>query len=102
MYKLKHTPTGLYYQPHKHRGSNLSKRGKIYQTNTHGLSRVFKMFESNPDGNKGRNSLFTVFCEKDSQIYKQTKDILVWVDCSWSYNQIKAETNLSDWIIENI
>ena len=37
-YKLKHVPTGLYYQPHKHRGSNLSQKEKIYQSATHGLS----------------------------------------------------------------
>ena len=37
-YKLKHVPTGLYYQPHKHRGSNLSQKGKIYQSATHWLS----------------------------------------------------------------
>ena len=41
-YKLKHLPTGLYYQPHKHRGSNLSEKGKIYQSGTHGLSSALR------------------------------------------------------------
>ena len=40
-YKLKHTPTGLYYQPKKHRGANLSERGKIYQTKNNILSMGF-------------------------------------------------------------
>lgn len=35
LYKLKHKPTGLYYQPvrgtYSWRKSNLSKKGKIYQ-----------------------------------------------------------------------
>lgn len=48
-YKVKHVPTGLYYQPHKHRGSNISTRGKIYQTGTHGLSSAFKYAEKYKD-----------------------------------------------------
>ncbi len=36
-YKMKHIPTGLYFQPHKHRGSHLSKNGKIYQTASNGI-----------------------------------------------------------------
>lgn len=87
IYKLKHKPTGLYFQPHKHRGSHLSKRGKIYQTATHGLSSVMK---------SGREN-FSVMCEKGSQVYKQTKDILVWGEASWSYNQLRANTRVSDW-----
>lgn len=89
-YKLKHIPTGLYYQPHKHRGSHLSKKGKIYQTNTNGVE----------SGNYGYD-IFTVWCEKESLIHKLTKDILNWVKCS-AYNQVKAETNFKDWIREEI
>lgn len=41
LYKLKHKPTGLYYQPVSGRWSgqktNLSKKGKIYQTGQNGL-----------------------------------------------------------------
>lgn len=40
LYKLKHIPTGLYYQPVKGsygNGTNLSKRGKIYQTKANAL-----------------------------------------------------------------
>ena len=92
IYKLKHVPTGMYYQPHKHRGSNLSKRGKIYQTATHGLSSAFKN-EDKP---------FPVYVEKDSKVHKETMGILIYSECKWSYNQLKADTNTSDWIIEHI
>lgn len=92
MYKLKHIPTGLYYQPHKHRGSNLSKRGKVYQTATHGLSSAIR----------SKHTTFSVYCEKDSIVHKQTKDILKYTECRWSYNQMTAETLVSDWIIEEI
>lgn len=36
-YRLKHIPTGLYYQPSKS-GNNLSKRGKVYLTKSNPLS----------------------------------------------------------------
>ena len=100
MYKLKHVPTGLYYQPHKHRGSNLSKRGKVYQTSTHGLSSAFRSAEKHP--NVAQRQLFTVFVEKDSPIHKLLKDTLIWEESRGSYGQMKADTNVSDWIIEKI
>lgn len=90
-YKVKHVPTGLYYQPHKHRGSHLSKSGKIYQTNTNGVE----------SGNYGHKT-FTVWCEKDSTIHKLTKNILTWTEGRFSYNQLKAETNFEDWVREEI
>lgn len=92
IYKLKHVPTGLYYQPHKHRGSNLSKKGKIYQTATHGLSSAMR----------DRHTTFSIQVEKDSIIHKLTKDILNYKECRWTYNQLHAETLLTDWIIEEI
>ena len=92
MYRLKHKPTGLYYQPHKHRGSNLSVRGKIYQTGTHGLSEAFK----------SKREKFSVYVENESTIHKKTKDILNYTECKHSYNQMKAETLVSDWEVEQI
>ena len=89
-YKVKHIPTGLYFQPHKHRGSHLSKNGKIYQTKTNG---VFS-------GNYGHKT-FRISCEKDSQIHKLTKDTLYW-EQSHEYNQLKAFTQFSEWIYEEI
>lgn len=44
LYKLKHKPTGLYYQPVRGRfnrnKTNLSKRGKVYQTQSNALNGV--------------------------------------------------------------
>lgn len=103
VYKLKHVPTGLYYQPHKHGGSNLSKRGKVYQTSTHGLSSAFrnrKYYEERY--NDYTHNTFNVYSSEDGIIYKMTKDILKWEVCKYSYNQIVAETNLDDWKIEEI
>lgn len=88
-YRMKHVPTGLYYQPHVYRGSHLSKKGKIYQTNTNGVE----------SGNYGHKT-FNVWCQKDSQIHKITKHILVWIDSN--YGQVKAETDFNDWIREYI
>ena len=96
-YKLKHTPTGLYYQPHRSGGSNLSKRGKIYQTSIHGLSSAFQRKEIHPDRDK-----FMVYAEENSQIHKQTWQILQWTSCKWRYGQIQALTLLSDWVIEEL
>jgi len=92
MYRLKHVPTGMYYQPHKYRGSNISKRGKVYQTKTHGLSTAFK----------SKSKTFSVYVEKNSRTHKETKDILVFVECTYSHHQIICETNTCDWVIEEI
>lgn len=103
IYKLKHVPTGLYYQPHKHRGSNLSKRGKIYQTATHGLSSSFK----ERDRYKERTGIdkefeFTVYCAEDGVVHRMTKDLLKWETYKYAYGQVRAETNVNDWIIEEV
>ena len=92
MYKLKHVPTGLYYQPHKHGGSNLSKRGKVYQTATHGLSTAYK----------NDSKTFIIYVDKDSVVHRLSKDKLDYVEDRYSYNQMKADTNISDWVIEEI
>ena len=81
---------GLYFQPHKHRGSHLSKSGKIYQTNSNGIE----------TGNYGHRT-FTVWCEKDSRIQKATEGTLTWCATS-TRGQIKAETNFKDWVREEI
>ena len=91
-YKLKHVPTGMYYQPHKYHGSNLSKRGKIYQTTVHGLSSAIR----------SNYATFIVYCENNSIIHKLTKDKIVYVDCQYSRGQVMGETSISDWIVEEI
>lgn len=98
-YRLKHVPTGLYYQPHKHRGSNLSEKGKIYQSSTHGLSSTArKAFREN----SLETALFTVQCEKNSKVHKKTLNIISWKDCRFSHNQVIGETFLKDWTMEEI
>lgn len=98
-YKLKHVPTGLYYQPHKHRGSNLSKKGKIYQNGTNGLSVDYKYAKKYNDF---ETRTFTVFVEKNSIVHKLTKDILEYKECSYAPYQLKAETLLKDWVKEEL
>lgn len=89
MYKMKHIPTGLYFQPCKFRGSHLSKKGKIYQTNSNGVE----------TGNYG-HKYFTINCEEDSVIHKITLDKLNW---KRGYrNQLSAITNFNDWVREEI
>lgn len=91
-YKIKHIPTGYYYQPHKYGGSHLSKNGKIYQTKSNG---VFDMYTL-------QTGKCNIYCEKNSRIYKDTKDKLEWKECRWSYGQVSVDTNLIDWVIEEI
>jgi hypothetical protein len=90
-YKLKHVPTGMYYQPHKFRGSNLSDNGKIYQTKSHGLSSYFRSDKED----------IWVFIHKDTRAYKKTKDILDYQE-TYGYKEVKALTKKCDWIIEEI
>ena len=93
-YKLKHKPTGLYFQPIKHRGSNFSKLGKIYQTKTNILNLGYYSDES-PRG------ILDIYAHEDTIVYKQTKDILNWQQ-SHSKTQYKVETNVDDWELEYI
>jgi len=90
-YKLKHIPTGMYFQPKKFRGSNLSDKGKIYQTKSHGLSR---QFDDEWDD-------FLIHTHKDTRAYKKTKDILEYVDI-FGFKEVAALTKKSDWVIEEI
>lgn len=93
-YKIKHVPSGLYYQPYKHRGSNLSKLGKIYQTKNNILSLGYFS-----DGSPRK--ILTVFADKDTRIFKDFKSVFDWQESS-SYNQVKVDTNANDWIKEEI
>ena len=93
-YKLKHVHTGLYYQPHKFRGSNWSKRGKIYQTKSNILSLGYYS-----DGSPRK--ILYIYAHKDTLIYKEFKDKLSWEKAS-GYNEYKVATCSEDWIIEEI
>lgn len=98
-YKLLHKPSGLYYQPHKHRGSNISERGKIYQTKTHGLSYVMKNAESR---NIKDTAIFKIQVAKNSRVHKKLKDILIFEDCRHAYDQLIANSLVKDWEIEEL
>lgn len=86
-YRMKHIPTGLYYQPIRHRGSNLSKNGKVYLTESHGI--------------KSHNHKFYVYSFCDCAVVKQTRDKLDWVK-SYPGSELRAETNISDWVKEEV
>jgi hypothetical protein len=91
-YKMKHVPTSLYYQPHKHRGSNLSKRGKIYQTGTHGLSEAFKR----------KDKTFRVYVHEGTIIHKLLKDMYAFNQCSYNSKQLYTDTLTKDWVKEEL
>ena len=97
-YKLKHIPTGLYYQPRKSSGNQLSKKGKIYQGATHGLSAEFR---SATRHNILDSYLVHLTCTENSPVVRQTKYILVWTKGNY-YNTVKTTTYLKDWVIEEI
>lgn len=69
-YRLKHLPTGLYYQPNKYRGSNLSKKGKIYQNKINAFSGTMRDAIKN---NNFETKIITLYCRINSNIHKQKK-----------------------------
>jgi hypothetical protein len=93
-YKLRHIPSGLFYQPHKHLGSNLSKKGKIYQTKAHGLITSFKKLTS---GFSPENISFYIDIAENGQAYKILKKSHNFIKVPHSYNQFRIETYISEW-----
>lgn len=91
-YKVKHVPTGLYWQPHKHRGSHLSKNGKIYQTKANGVFDYYNI----------KNGIVRVSCLKDSRIYKLTINKIPWTPSTYDGSSMSGNTILTDWIIEEL
>jgi hypothetical protein len=94
-YKLKHKPTGLYFQPISHRGSHFSKRGKIYQTKTNILNLGYYS-----DGSPRKE--IKIEAHKDTLIYKEFKDKLVWIEPSRRSDKYTTITFSDDWEIEEI
>lgn len=91
MYKLKHIPTGLYYQPYTH-GTNLSVHGKVYDTIDNDISLALKK----------RNTLI-VYVEEKSLIFKLSNKVLNYTFSPHSSRgQLRATTLLTDWIKEEI
>lgn len=62
MYKVKHIPTGLYYQPVTSSGTNLGKKGKIYETSSSCLS--------------GSENYIIIDIKKESPVYRDFAGIL--------------------------
>lgn len=91
MYRLKHKPTGLYWQPHRHRGSHLSKKGKIYHTEKTALGILPK-----------EGKTMTIQVDKNSMIYNETKTYLKYEDCKYALNQVRALTQIKDWVVDKI
>lgn len=83
-FKIKHNPSGLFWQPHKHRGNTLSKTGKIYGKRSFAESAFKGVY---------------VQVDKNSVVYRQTKDLLPYEECRNSYNQMFAPCRYSDWEI---
>lgn len=94
-YKIKHKPTGLYYQPISHRGSHFSKRGKIYQTKSNILNLRYYS-----DGSPRKEII--IEAHKDTLIYKEFKDKLVWEEPSRWSDRYRTITLNQDWEIEEI
>ena len=86
LYKLKHIQTGLYYNPGV---NNLSKKGKIYTTN----SNVITMYNNLP---------FIISVCNNSNVYKQTKDILNWEQSKCMSSRMILKVSPEDFIKEYI
>lgn len=93
MYRIKHKPSGLYYQPIKN-GNHLSERGKMYHTKQNILSMGYYS-----DGEKRRYLI--VYCRKNSIVYKKYKEFFDWEEHR-NKNLIKAKTNADEWILEEL
>lgn len=83
-YRIKHIPTGYYYQPNKHWGCGLSVKGKVYQTKNNILS-----YEKDK---------IVVQAREDNRVYRLTKASLAWK--MTGYNKFEMVTSADDWVIE--
>ena len=88
MYRIKHIATDLYYQPHKHRGNHLSKKGKVYH-NKSTAERVLNMIS-------------TISLSSSSIVYKIASKVLEFKKSKSSYEQVTTETSKDDWEIVEV
>lgn len=86
-YRIKHIPTGLYYQPVKS-GNNLGERGKVYLTNASPLSM--------------HNDDYHIYLQlrKDSLAYKKTAKLVAWKD--YDYKSVTYRAHKKEFIIEEL
>lgn len=92
MYRIKHIPSGLYYQPHKHRGNNLSKTGKIYARISYAKS-AFK------------SAIGDITLTKGSQVWKICEDKDLFFEqkqYSFSTPVMTVPSGEQNWKIEKI
>lgn len=93
MHRIKHMPTGLYYQPHKHRGHTLSRKGKVYHK-------------------KIPLNLCSIVLGKGWKKPLVSKEIESWLSMDWQnikdkyfsrrHLNISIPANISDWEYEEI
>lgn len=92
-FKLRHRPTGLFYQVAKHMGSNVSKIGKVYSRINHVKAAY------NPD--KGRD--FLIILNERSPLIKDFENIgHVFEKRAGYYGQVTIRTKASEWEIVEI
>lgn len=85
-YRVKHVPSGLYYQPTKD-GNNLSKTGKVYFTSHNCLS--------------GDNEYIWISMKKDSRLITSLKSI-VFEECKWNEYKLISKVTKSEFIKEEL
>lgn len=92
MYKVRHIPTGLYYQPVTSSGTNLGKKGKIYETTSSCLSGsedyIMKMFQ---DGNTDYD-----YYENDRHFIDEEEDVMKEYEWSIMSHLSKDEISAID------
>ena len=87
LHRVKHIPTGLYYQPGE---SNLSEKGKIYQNNQDCLM-------------NGYGDRLGLSMLKTSKILKKHPEWFAdWEEANWDHKRIFKNFNFSDFEREEI
>lgn len=83
-YRIKHVPTGLYYDPGE---VNLTKNGKVYTTSV----RAFSCFTS---------GYIPVKARANSTLHKSTKDIIQWEKVTYYPSRVYARIPVEQFIKE--
>ena len=89
-FKIKHIPSGLFYQVGRHMGSNLSKTGKVYSKIGHAKSAY------NPEKSK----IFRIILSYRSPLIKILESLGYKFDTRRGYySQVVTDTPASEWEI---
>lgn len=84
VFKIKHIPTGLFWQPHKHRGSTLSKTGKMYPKRSFAEAAM---------------KCVHVQVAENSVVHRLAKNVLNFEPIKWSPGQLRYLGKKEDWEI---